>query len=461
MQNELNPRAFIDMNGGYQTVRAGLDKEAHDAWVKTNTWGLTRDDFIRLSYFHGCIENGSDGSGPINGSEDRPGDVVYVDPSKGSMTRAMVSHWISNYDAFVHGYIKAARRQHGSADRSHVQSIVRDVAELDYSGESRDLMQVSPEDLALIVERHTVGYRQHGSAPDFESAWAAEIAANGGTEIGADYKHWMLKGWNAKGQHGSAAQAVGAVEESSGEHDTRVVLTRDLPVGAKLYTAPPVADAELRTVAQMLLDRYDQMRGAKKSAPEMELLRAALSRKAEQPNTHEGRLALIREHGDAKLIEAVRHGETSIAAAVAKVRAEQPAEAQDLPPLLSRIQGALDLLADAKLPMPTWRDVSNVLHACRDAIAAHLRAAGQGGDGDLLDRQREIGAAVARACAELPEGFDLHIELERNAGSVILYLPDTDASESEFESDTFAGKINKAINYAIAVDEAKAEEQQG
>jgi hypothetical protein len=40
----------------------------------------------------------------------------------------------------------------------------------------------------------------------------------------------------------------------------------------------------------------------------------------------------------------------------------------------ARIQQALDLLADATLPSGIWRDVSNVLHACRDAV----KAAGQG-----------------------------------------------------------------------------------
>lgn len=95
------------MNGGYETAREGDDKEAHDAWVESNTWGLTRDDFIRLSYFHGCMENGSDGRGPINGSEDRPYDVVYVHPEKGVLTRSMVSYWFDNSNSFIHGYKKA------------------------------------------------------------------------------------------------------------------------------------------------------------------------------------------------------------------------------------------------------------------------------------------------------------------------------------------------------------------
>lgn len=104
----MSPRAFLDKNGGYQTPRTGIDKEAHDAWVKTNTWGLSRDDFIRLSYFHGCLENGDDGSPsedhPINGSTFKPYDVVYMNEDGGCLTRASVSYWLDNYSAFTYGY---------------------------------------------------------------------------------------------------------------------------------------------------------------------------------------------------------------------------------------------------------------------------------------------------------------------------------------------------------------------
>jgi len=64
------------------------------------------------------------------------------------------------------------------------------------------------------------------------------------------------------------------------------------------------------------------------------------------------------------------------------------------------------------------------------------------------ERWLEIGQAVERACEFLPEGFDLHIELEHHAGSVRLYLRDDDASLDEFEADTFGGKINEAIDFA-------------
>lgn len=106
-----NPRAFIDMSGGYQSHREGDQKKAHDSWVRTTTWNLTRDDFIRLSYFHGNMEDGSNGLGPVNGSEDRPYDVVYSrDPEfHSSLTRSMVSEWLEDCSSYMHGYINALK----------------------------------------------------------------------------------------------------------------------------------------------------------------------------------------------------------------------------------------------------------------------------------------------------------------------------------------------------------------
>lgn len=102
-----NPRWFIDKHGVYQTNYKGFSKLAHDSWVKSNSWGLTRDDIIRLSYYHGNFEHGSDGSGPVNGSEDLPEDAVYISADGNVMTRSMVSYWFSNCNSYMHGYVKA------------------------------------------------------------------------------------------------------------------------------------------------------------------------------------------------------------------------------------------------------------------------------------------------------------------------------------------------------------------
>lgn len=46
---------------------------------------------------------------------------------------------------------------------------------------------------------------------DFDAAWAREIADNGGVNIGADYRHWMFKGYRAAlAERAQAAQPSGA-----------------------------------------------------------------------------------------------------------------------------------------------------------------------------------------------------------------------------------------------------------
>lgn len=66
-------------------------------------------------------------------------------------------------------------------------------------------------------------------------------------------------------------------------------------------------------------------------------------------------------------------------------------------------------------------------------------------------RYIETGAAIERACGELPDGFELHLELERGAASLTLY--DEEGNGSGFESDTFGDQINAAIARATGSDE--------
>lgn len=48
-----------------------------------------------------------------------------------------------------------------------------------------------------------------GATPaDFDASWAREIANNGGVQIGADYREWMLKGWRAASASGAKGAAV-------------------------------------------------------------------------------------------------------------------------------------------------------------------------------------------------------------------------------------------------------------
>lgn len=80
-----------------------------------------------------------------------------------------------------------------------------------------------------------------------------------------------------------------------------------------------------------------------------------------------------------------------------------------------------------------------------------------------LDRNKKdaaIGRAVQRASAELPFGYDLHIELEKDAGTVSLYRPDGEEVDEEFhDCDHFSGAIDNAINVAIAMAEKEGSQQ--
>ena len=68
------------------------------------------------------------------------------------------------------------------------------------------------------------------------------------------------------------------------------------------------------------------------------------------------------------------------------------------------------------------------------------------------EKDAEIGAAVNRACKELPEGYFIVICLEKDAGDIQLQCPDYNLSRNDFEheADTFGGQINAATDAAIA-----------
>lgn len=70
------------------------------------------------------------------------------------------------------------------------------------------------------------------------------------------------------------------------------------------------------------------------------------------------------------------------------------------------------------------------------------------------ERDQEIGRAVQRACADLPEGCEVVIHLEKGAGTV--YMTDWDGNEYDhFQSDDgFGDVINQAVDGAITADAA-------
>lgn len=62
----------------------------------------------------------------------------------------------------------------------------------------------------------------------------------------------------------------------------------------------------------------------------------------------------------------------------------------------------------------------------------------------------KIGKAVELACRDLPEGFDILLGLEKGAGTVRLYLADSDAHINELGDGDVADQIYNAINIAQA-----------
>ena len=77
------------------------------------------------------------------------------------------------------------------------------------------------------------------------------------------------------------------------------------------------------------------------------------------------------------------------------------------------------------------------------------------------ERHLSIGAAIERAAAELPEGYDLTIDLEKDAGTVTLLIPplgDDEGGQALFDwgGEPFGTQINMAIDRAIEHHRAHA-----
>lgn len=80
-----------------------------------------------------------------------------------------------------------------------------------------------------------------------------------------------------------------------------------------------------------------------------------------------------------------------------------------------------------------------------------IREAAPAAQGDALDRgvreELSIGKAINRAARDLPEGWEIRIDLERHAGVVFLIDPDGNETMSE-NGEFFSDQINAAIDAA-------------
>ena len=72
----------------------------------------------------------------------------------------------------------------------------------------------------------------------------------------------------------------------------------------------------------------------------------------------------------------------------------------------------------------------------------------------ITRRHVAIGAAIETACKDLPDGYEITLELERGAGTVALWIPPVSDEEggrrvTEFCGDDFADQIKNAVGMAI------------
>jgi hypothetical protein len=78
---------------------------------------------------------------------------------------------------------------------------------------------------------------------------------------------------------------------------------------------------------------------------------------------------------------------------------------------------------------------------------AHLETAGAR-DAAEADRWLELGRAIERAADKLPDGYEIRVEVEKEAGTVALYDTDCDRIE-EWCGDTLGAQVESAIGYAV------------
>ena len=89
------------------------------------------------------------------------------------------------------------------------------------------------------------------------------------------------------------------------------------------------------------------------------------------------------------------------------------------------------------------------MRAYVDADRAMRAAPAPAAQGDALDQgvreELSIGKAINRAARDLPEGWEIRIDLERHAGVVFLIDPDGNETMSE-GGELFSDQINAAID---------------
>ncbi len=120
----------------------------------------------------------------------------------------------------------------------------------------------------------------------------------------------------------------------------------------------------------------------------------------------------------------------------------------ELPPSLRTRY--FSIVANAKVDVfepPTYDQQMNVLRHRLEEAERQLEVANHRPAAHSTEQERyiEIGAAVERAAAELPEGWRIEIHLERGAGVVHLFAPAGEAVKFADAGEGFVGSLSDAI----------------
>lgn len=99
------------------------------------------------------------------------------------------------------------------------------------------------------------------------------------------------------------------------------------------------------------------------------------------------------------------------------------------------------------------KDHGGALIAKLNVLAARIHPAAPAAQGDALDHgvreELSIGKAINRAARDLPEGWEIRIDLERGAGVVHLTDPEGNETMIDGSGELFSDQINAAIDAAL------------
>jgi hypothetical protein len=273
----------------------------------------------------------------------------------------------------------------GEADWSKIESIVDEFVDgyemIGETADGRDACYTPNERERLLLRDCIAGLlaepeflaalsRQAPAAPaavDFEKWWLAEVAANGGVPVGADYKHWAKKGFELRGEAEAMALLGWTRYEKArklnpaqwaelhqrnlrGENfddmiDALPATTQPVQQAAPTPAEPAQQDTKpaFWVLTEQLRKRETTHRGYlwfvdPQNSSWTPVYLAAPSPEAEPQDTVEALMAMTEEEVDAELRalgmepeDALRRGTNAIEGALAAIRATPPAEKQAAP----------------------------------------------------------------------------------------------------------------------------------